>query len=1059
MSTLFYRNRQLLLLALTLILVWGLSSFFTLPRLEDPEITQRVSTITTLFPSASAERVEALVSKPIEDELSDIEEIDSLESRSQLGISVVTVNLKESVRNVDRVWEQVRSEVDDVIPKLPSGARSPKYEDQKVKANTLIVGLTWETNTAANYAILRRLAEKLEDKLRYLPGTEKVEIYGDPEEEIRVEINSAELSMLGLTAEELSQQILASDAKISAGQLRGQKNELSFEVVGELDSLERIRNIPIRTENNGQVTRLGDIAQVNKGIIEPSASLSYVAGKPAIALAATVESAMRVDAWAQTAKQALQEFQTQLPQGISLHTVFDQSRYVQQRINGVLWEMVFGSLLAMAVILLMMGWRAAVVVGAALPLATLLVFGCMEVLNVPLHQISMTGLVIAIGLLIDNAILMADEVQVRLQRGMKAKEAIADSIHHILVPLLSSTLTTVMAFLPIALAPGGVGEFTGTIGITGILGLISSLVISLTIVPALSGTLHHWSPSFLRGTGKISPAKSQPAARENLTFFLRGIGKSLQSGFSHPQLTRIYRRTLQIAFSRPAIAVSLALILPTIGFTLVPHLSQQFFPPSGRDQFYIEVELPSQAGLEQTRSQVLQARKLILQQPDVTNVHWFLGESAPTFYYNVVSDRENAANYAQGLVQLRPNTLSRPIIQTLQTQLDRTFPGAQVLVRQLEQGPPFDAPVEVRLYGADLGELQKLGDRLRAQLVQIEDVTHTRASLTAAQPKLAVNIDEEQARMVGLDRSAIARQLDTNLEGTTGGSVLEATEDLPVRVRLSNSERSKLEQISDLDLLPTSNRNSSQTIPLSTVANISLVPDLTVICRRNGQRVNIVQGFMTAGTLPANALTQLQQRLQQNNFQLPPGYSLEIGGESEERNTAVGNILSTIGVLGVLMTATLVLTFNSFALAASIGAIAILSVGLGLGALWISGYPFGFTAILGTIGLIGIAVNEATVVIAELQADVKASTGDRRAVEEVVVHATRHLIATTITDIAGFTPLLLDPTGFWNPLAIVIAGGLGGVTLLSLYFVPSVYLLWTKTSRNPSVFGAYHHAQ
>lgn len=499
MSTLFYRNRQLLLLVLTLILVWGLSSFFTLPRLEDPEIVQRVSTITTLFPGASAERVEALVSKPIEDELSEIEEIDSLESRSQLGISVVTVNLKESVRNVDRVWEQVRSEVDDVIPRLPQGARSPQYEDREVKANALIVGLTWETNTPINYAILRRLAERLEDKVRYLPGTEKVEIFGDPEEEIRVEISPAELSMLGLTTQEVSQQILASDAKISAGQLRGQNNELSFEISGELDSLERIRNIPIRTENNGQVTRLGDIAQVNKGIIEPAASLSFVAGLPAIALAVTVESAMRVDAWAQTAKQVLQEFQTQLPKGISLHTVLDQSRYVQQRINGVLWEMAFGSVLAMAVILFMMGWRSAVVVGAALPLATLLVFGCMEVLNVPLHQISMTGLVIAIGLLIDNAIVMADEVQVRLQRGMKAKEAIADSIHHMLVPLLSSTLTTVLAFLPIALAPGGVGEFTGTIGVTGILGLTSSLVISLTILPALSGRLHNWSPSFFRG--------------------------------------------------------------------------------------------------------------------------------------------------------------------------------------------------------------------------------------------------------------------------------------------------------------------------------------------------------------------------------------------------------------------------------------------------------------------------------------------------------------------------------------------------------------------------------
>lgn len=1025
MSTLFYRNRQLLLLTLTLILVWGLSSFFTLPRLEDPEITQRTSTVTTLFPGASAQRVEVLVTEPIESELSEIEEIDTLESRSDLEISVVTVNLKESVRDVDKVWARVRSQIDDAIPQLPPGALEPQYEDQEVKANALIVGLTWELDTPVNFAILRRLAERLEDKVRFLSGTDKVELFGAPNEEIRVEIDPSDLTTLGLTAQDLSQQILASDAKVSAGQLRSQSHELSFEISGELDSLERIRNISIRTGSSGQIARLGDIAQVSKGIQEPADSLAVVAGQPAIVLSAMVESGVRVDRWAISSRRTITEFQSQLPKGVGLHIILDQSRDVQRRINGVLWELCFGSLMALAVILFMMGWRSALVVGAALPLSTLVVFGGMELLGVPLHQISMTGLVIAIGLLIDNAIVIADEVQERLQHGMTVPAAIAAGVDHMTVPLLSSTLTTVLGFLPIALAPGGVGEFTGTIGVTGILGITSSLIVSLTILPAILGRLHGWG--------------------QNLK-----VPAWMQVGFSHPQLTRIYRWTLKRAFTQPMLAVSLALIVPIIGFTVAPHLQQQFFPPAGRDQFYIDFELPNQAALDRTQAQVLQARQLILQQPDVADVHWFLGESAPTFYYNILGSRENAANYAQGLVKLHPNVISRPIIQTLQTQLDAAFPGAQVLVRQIEQGPPFDAPVELRLYGPDLKQLQQLGDRLRAELSQVKDVVHTRASLTEAQLKLAVNIDEEQARLVGVDRTTIARQLDTTLNGTTGGSVLEETEELPVRVRVSNSNRSNLEQITDLNLLQNNHAASdgSQTIPFSTVGEIELIPDLAVIRRRDGQRVNIVQGFITAGSLPASILAEFQQRLQKSHFQLPAGYSFEFGGESEERGTAVANILSTVGVLGVLMAATLVLTFNSFALAGSIAAIAFLSVGLGLGALWLSGYPFGFTAILGIIGLIGIAVNEATVVIAALQADPLAILGDRLAVQEAVVRATRHLIATTITDTAGFIPLLFDPTGFWNPLAIVIAGGLGGVTLLSLYFVPSVYLLLKRQKSN-----------
>lgn len=1023
MFTFFYRNRQLLILTLSLILVWGLSSFFTLPRLEDPEITQRVATVTTRFPGASPERVETLITEPIEDQLSEIEEIETLGSSSRSGISIVTMTLKETVEDVEQVWARVRSEIGDVIPQLPQDALEPEYEDQEVKANALIVGLTWQLHTPVNYAILRRWAEALEDRVRSLPGTDKVELSGDPDEEIRVEIRSAELATLGLTVQNLSQQIQASDAKISAGQLRGSNQDLLFEVSGELDSLERIREIPIQTGNTGQVARLGDIAQVSKGIAEPVDNLVFVSGYPAIVVSTKVESKIQIDQWIKTTRRALQDFQTQLPSGIRLHTILDQSRYVQNRINGVLWELLLGSSLAILVILFMMGWRSAIVVGAALPLSTLMVFGGMKVLGIPLHQISMTGLIIAIGLLIDNAIVMADEVQIRLQQGMRPESAIADSVRHMLVPLLSSTLTTVIAFLPIATAPGGVGEFTGAIGVSGILGLISSLAISLTILPALSGLLYQ------RGQNLNTP-------------------NWLRVGFSHPKLTQIYRWSLQKSLGRPIVTISLALLLPVTGFALAPHLKQQFFPPTGRDQFYIQFELSSQTSLEQTRAQVLQARDLIRQHPNVMDVHWFIGKSAPTFYYNVISDRENAANYAQGLVQLRPNILPRAVIHTLQDQLDQAFPGAQILVQQLEQGPPFAAPIEMRLYGPDLEQLQQFGNQVRAELSQVQHVTHTRASLAEALPKLAVNVDEEQARLVGLDRQAIARQLDATTEGTTGGSVLEATEELPVRVRLSNENRRQLEQIITLDLLPNQPSSSSSTIPLASIGEVRLVPDLAAIARRNGQRINLIQGFITAGELPASVLAEFQQRLKATNFQLPPGYSFEFGGESEESGTAVANLLSTLGVLGVLLTATLVLAFNSFALAGSILLIAILSAGLGLVALGLSGYPFGFTAILGTIGLIGIAVNESTVVIVALQADSQASLGDRKAIQEVVVHATRHMVATTITDIAGFTPLLFDPTGFWNPLAIVIAGGLTGVTLLSLYCVPSIYrLLMRQTSK------------
>ena len=1026
MHNLFYRNRQLLTLTLTLIVVWGLSAFFTLPRLEDPEITQRHSTITTFFPGASAERVESLVTEKIEEELSDIEAIDNLESTSSPGVSVISIELKETIPDVAPVWAKVRSQLDDAIPQLPEGASEPEYEDRRVKASALIVGLTWELDTPVNYTILRRVAAGLEDQLRALPGTDKVEMYGDPDEEIQVEVSQADLAALGLTAQDLAQQIRASDAKVSAGQLRGDSTEFLFEVDSELDSLERIRQIPIRMGGEGQVAQLGDIANLVKGVRSPISDLTLVGGRPAVVLSVTVESSQRVDQWARLARQTLETFETDLSDGLSLEVMLDQSRYVQQRLNGVIGNLMLGSVLVIAVSLLILGWKSALIVGSALPLVTLMVFGGMKVLGTPLHQISVTGLIIALGLLIDNAIVVVDEVYIHLRQGMKPAAAVSQTVRYLTIPLLASTLTTVLAFVPIAISPGGTGEFIGTIGSTVILALVSSLVLSLTIIAALTGRLHQWRPFSSRRQRSESQRQSWWA-----------------DGFSYPQLSALYRWSLGKVFRRPVLGILLSLVLPMIGFIQFASLEQQFFPPTNRDQFQIEFELPSQSAIAQTQTQVLQARDLIRQHPAVEEVHWFLGESAPSFFYNVIGSRENVAEYAQGIVQLNTTENLRQTIQTLQHDLDQAFPQAQVLVKQLEQGPPFPAPIEIRIYGSDMAQLRKLGNQLRAELTKVKDVIHTRADLTEALPKLALMVDEEQARRTGLDNAAIANQLNTTLEGALGGSILEGTEDIPVRVRLADKNRGDLAAITSLDLLPsnTTANPATSTIPLSAVADVTLTPDLASIVRRNGQRINTVQGFITAGALPDTVLTRFKQQLAESDFTLPPGYRLEYGGEADARGTAVGNLLSTVGVLIILMTATLVLSFNSFALAGLLAIVAVCAIGLAAMALWLFNSLFGFTAILGTLGLVGLAINDSIVVLAALRNDPLAREGDVRATQAVVIKATRHVIATTLTTIMGFTPLMLDKTGFWPPLAIAIAGGLGGATLLALYFIPSAHLL------------------
>ncbi|MGI8936089.1 MAG: efflux RND transporter permease subunit [Phormidesmis sp.] len=1012
---LFYRNRQLLFLTLTLIVVWGASSFFTLPRLEDPEIVQRNSTITTIFPGASAERVESLITDKIEDEFSDVKEIDNIESKSGPNISVVTIALKDTVADVAPVWAKIRSKLEDVTPELPPSALEPAYEDADVKANALIAGLTWDLDSPVNSAILQRVAEDLKDDLEAIPGTEKVELFGLAEEEIQVNIDQFAAARLGLTAQMVAQQVQASDAKVSAGKLQGTTNELLLEVNSALESLERVRQIPIQIGESGQVSLLGDIASVDKAVREPADELALIGGKPAVVLSAQVESSFRVDDWAENAKQVLANFEGNLSDGLSLTVVLDQSEYVQQRLNGVIGNLLMSSVLVIVVSLFLLGWRSALTVGLALPLTTLMVFGCMKSLGIPLHQMSVTGLIIALGLLIDNAIVVVDEVQIRLGEGMHPSTAVGDTVKHLTVPLLASTLTTVLAFVPIATSPGGTGEFIGTIGTTVILALLSSLALSLTVVAAIIGLIYRrW------------PARSAASSW-------------WEGGFANRSLSSFYTRSLGVMFRRPVLGIGLAMILPVVGFVQFASLPQQFFPPTNRDQFQIEFELPAQSAMALTRSQVLSARNLIQQHPAVSDVHWFLGKSAPSFFYNVVANKENAPDYAQGLVQLNNTENLRETITTLQQQLDEAFPEAQILVRQLEQGPPFDAPIELRLYGSELSGLRSLGNQLRGELSQIPDVIHTRAGLTEAQPKLALSVDEVAARRTGLDNGAIASQLNSTLEGTVGGSLREDTEDIPVRVRVGDDVRGDLGAIASTDLL--SPQASSTTVPLSAVADISLVPDIATIAHYDGQRVNTVQAFLKAGALPDAALTSFRQQLEENSFELPTGYRIEYGGEADARGSAVGNLLASVGVLMILMTATLVLSFNSFAIAGLLAVVAICAVGLAAMALWLFDSIFGFTAILGTLGLIGLAINDSIVVLAALREDPQARIGDVKATVHVVRKATRHVIATTVTTIVGFVPLMLDTTGFWPPLAIAIAGGLGGATLLALYFIPAAYIL------------------
>jgi len=1033
-----YENPRLLLLCVALITAAGWAALATLPRIEDPVLTRRVGLVTTVFPGANSRHVEAQVTEPLELALASVAEIKNLHSISRPGFSAIIVTLRDDVVGAAPAWSRVRDRVASAAGMLPDAARRPDVEELPLKAYAVILALRWTREPPANFAILRRLAAQLRDRVQALPGTELVALHGDPGEEVVVEVEPATASALGLSPGEIAQQLLARDVTTSGGRLHRGPSDLPLEVSSSLDSLDQLRRAPIRFGRDGRSVNLADVAEIRRGAVDPRPRLALVDDLPAIAVAAFVRDDVRLDHWTRRLQSELVEYESALPAGVELDYVFAQNRYVESRMHHLLANLLLGLAAVVVVVLLLMGWRSTLVVGLALPLSALMVLAGMRVLQMPIDQMSITGLIIALGLLIDNAIVIVDEVRGRYWSGLPATTAISQGIRHLAMPLFGSTLTTTLAFAPIALMPGPAGEFVRGIAVSVMLAINASFLLAMTVVPALTVLL-------------------QPRATDRPTLLRYGLTSRWLSG--------LYARSLDMAFRHPIAGVSLGMILPLLGFAAASTLPEQFFPPAQRDQLQIEIDMHASTTLAGTESVVREVSDVVRQHASVRRLHWFLGESAPTFYYNVVPRRRNSPSYAQALVELQPGTDSRSLIHTLQTELDQRFATCRPLVRQLEQGPPFDAPVELQLYGPDLATLQQLGRELRRLLAEDGRVLHTRSDLEESLPRLSLAVDDRAAGLAGLSQAAIARQLYVMLEGASAGALRDGTTELPIRVRWSQPRqpdpRAWLElpapppshggptaaglaaqaNPSAPQLPPAPGEAAPSAVPLGLLGRLALDSDVAAISRRGGRRTNEIKAYITAGTLPAEVLVDFRQRLARSPFSLPPGYRLDFGGEAAERNDAVGNLLADVGLLVVVMLAVLVISFGSFRAAMIVAAVGGLAMGLGVGSLWCFGFPFGFMAIIGTMGLVGVAINDAIVVTAGIQADPRAVAGDRRAIRDVVMHCTRHVMTTSLTTMAGFAPLVIAGGGFWPPLAVAIAGGVGGATILALYFVPASHLL------------------
>lgn len=1012
MIELFVKNGRLMTLMILIIIVSGLASLHVLPRSEDPDMVNRAASVITKFPGASAERVEALVTEKIEQKLRKLSEIDYLESTSRPEISVIQVKLKGEVKDSDPVFSRIRDILSDVAPHLPRETLPSSLEDERSFAYTQLVSLNWTADEAPDMLILGRYATELKSQLRLVDNTDIVEIHGQNPEEILVELNQDFIAMAGISLAQVSQAISNADVKIPAGKLVNNYNQMQIEISGALDSLDRIRSIPIISDQNSPLL-VGDVAIVKRQIQTPANDLAIVNGKPALVVGTRMVKGVRVDLWSIQVAKKIAEFESMLPQSIKLDVLFDQNNYTTTRLADLVENIVIGFAIIAVVLFISLGFRSALIVVASLPLTVLFTLSVMNYYGLPIHQMSVTGLVVALGIMVDNAIVMTDTIQQKKQKGINGLKAVLDSVRHLWLPLLGSTLTTILAFMPIVLMPGDAGEFVGGIALSVIFALIGSYIISHTIVAGLAGR------------------------------FIKVHNKAgwLQNGLALPSLEKLFKKTLTFTLAKPRLTICLVFILPIMGFVMAKHLDEQFFPASDRDMFQIELFLPSQASIEATKRITEQVSTELSTYDEIEKLHWFIGKSAPSFYYNLISSKDGMQNYAQAMITATNFKAANKLIPELQVILDETFPQAQILVRKLEQGPPFNAPIEIRVFGPNLDTLQELGSQLRLIFSQTDDIMHSRATLLPGTPKVWLQADEDTLNGLNLSLVDIAKQLEAGLDGVVQGSIIEATESINVRVKISDSER---EDINALNNFPIVNSRDGTYFPLSAISQAKISPSRGAIPHRDGMRVNVIEGYVRSGVLPSVALAEIQQKITEQNFVMPSGYSLEIGGESDARDNAVGKLLSSVGVILILLITVVVLSFNSFRVSSIIFVSAFMSTGLGLFSVYVFNHPFGFTVIIGLLGLMGLAINSAIVILAELKADPEAINGNQDNIIAGVLSCTRHISSTTITTVGGFLPLILAGGGFWPPFAIAIAGGTVLTTLLSFYFVPAAFYLMSK---------------
>jgi multidrug efflux pump subunit AcrB len=953
--------------------------------------------------------MQAQVADPIEKRLQELPYFDKVTTYTKPAFTAMQVAFKDNTpaRDVPQLFYQLRKKVSDIKDDLPAGVTGPSINDEYGDVDSILYMLTAE---GADYAQMKKVAEALRQRLLKVKDVTKVNLYGTQDEKIYVEFSHAKLATLGITTDQIFQSLARQNAVVPAGIVEAAAQRVPLRVTGALDSAKTVAETPV--EANGRVFRLGDIATVTHGFADPPKFLVRQKDKPAIGIGVVMAKGANILDLGPAVGKTTADFMAGVPRGFDLEQIADQPAVVDHAVGEFVHSFIEALAIVLFVSFLALGWRTGIVVALSVPLVLAVVFVVMNAMGQDLHRITLGALIIALGLLVDDAIIAVEMMVVKIEQGWDRMRAASFAWESTAFPMLTGTLVTAAGFLPIGFANSSVGEYAGGIFWVVAIALVASWLVAVVFTPYLG-------VKFLPNLKRLGHRHDPHAIYETRTY-------------------RALRRLIEWCVKRRVVVVLATIGVFVLSIAAFGRVQQQFFPLSERPELFFQLRLPAGTAFGTTLEAVKKAETLLKDDRDISTYTAYVGQGSPRFWLGLNPQLPNESFAEIVIVSKDVEARERIKARIEKAVADGALSEARVRVDRFNFGPPVGFPVQFRVIGPDTNKVRDIAYQVREVMRTNHQVVDPHLDWNEQSPYLKLVVDQDRVRALGMTPQDISKSLSMLLSGVTITTVRDGIEKVEVVARAVPAERLDLARIGDLSLY---SRNGV-VVPLSQIANVEYAHEEPILWRINRDMAITVRADVVDGVQPPDVTNAIWPKLQSIRDSLDSAYRIEIGGAIEESQKGNASIYALFPVmLGVMLTLLMIQlqSISRLVLVFLTAPLGIIGASLGLN---VAGKPFGFVALLGLIALAGMIMRNAVILVDQIESDVDQGLTRREAIVEATVRRARPVILTAMAAILAMIPL--SRSAFWGPMAITIMGGLFVATFLTLLFLPSLYALWYR---------------